>query len=42
MESAPTPMRLVDDGDGVTAVADVDMPVLTADMVRETLERMRR
>ncbi len=25
---APTPMRLVDEGDGVTAVADVEMPVL--------------
>jgi AbrB family looped-hinge helix DNA binding protein len=39
---APTPMRLVDEGDGVIAVADVDMPVLTADMVRDTLERTRR
>ena len=39
---APTPMRLVDSGDGVIAVADVVMPVLTADMVRETLERTRR
>jgi AbrB family looped-hinge helix DNA binding protein len=42
MEPAPTPMRLVDDGEGVTAVADVEMPVLTAEMVRETLERTRR
>ena len=32
-----TPMRLVDEGDGVAAVADADMPVLTADMVRDTL-----
>jgi AbrB family looped-hinge helix DNA binding protein len=39
---APTPMRLVDDGDGVAAVADAEMPVLTADMVRDTLERTRR
>ncbi|GDY30525.1 AbrB/MazE/SpoVT family DNA-binding domain-containing protein [Gandjariella thermophila] len=39
---APTPMRLVDDGEGVVAVADTDMPVLTADMVRDTLERTRR
>lgn len=40
---APTPMRLVDEGDGVTAVADVEsMPMLTAAMVRETLERVRR
>lgn len=38
----PTPMRLVDDGEGVVAVADSDMPVLTADMVRDTLERTRR
>ena len=39
---APTSMRLVDEGDGVTAVADVEMPALTAAMVRETLERVRR
>ena len=39
---ASTPMRLVDDGDGVVAVTDDDMPALTADMVRETLERTRR
>jgi AbrB family looped-hinge helix DNA binding protein len=41
---APTPMSLVDKGDGVVAVVDVDMdmPVLTADMVRDTLERTRR
>ncbi len=32
-------MRLVDEGDGVAGVADADMPVLTADMVRDTLER---
>jgi AbrB family looped-hinge helix DNA binding protein len=37
-----TPMRLVDEGDGVAAVADIDIPVLTAKMVRETLERTRR
>ena len=36
-----TPMRLVDEGDGVAAVADGDMPVLTAGMVRDTLERTR-
>ena len=39
---AATPMRLVDEGDGVAAVADADMPVLTTDMVRDTLERVRR
>ncbi|MDG4828814.1 AbrB/MazE/SpoVT family DNA-binding domain-containing protein [Solwaraspora sp. WMMD1047] len=38
----PTPMRLVDDGDGVAAVADVEMPPLSADLVRETLEQVRR
>jgi AbrB family looped-hinge helix DNA binding protein len=37
-----TPMRLVDEGDGVAAVADIDVPVLTAKMVRETLERILR
>jgi AbrB family looped-hinge helix DNA binding protein len=39
---APTPMTLVDEGDGVVAVAETDMPVLTADLVRATLERTRR
>lgn len=44
LEIAPaaTPMRLVDEGEGAAAVADDDMPVLTADVVRETLERIRR
>jgi AbrB family looped-hinge helix DNA binding protein len=44
LEIAPalTPMRLVDRGDGVVAVADVDIPPLTADLVRQTLERTRR
>jgi AbrB family looped-hinge helix DNA binding protein len=37
-----TPMRLVDEGDGVAAVADGDMPVLTTETVRDTLERTRR
>lgn len=39
---ASTPIRLVNEDDGVAAVADIDMPVLTADMVRDTLERTRR
>jgi AbrB family looped-hinge helix DNA binding protein len=39
---APTPMKLVDEGDGVVAVAEADMPMLTADLVRDTLERTRR
>lgn len=38
----PTPMRLVDEGDGVVAVADAEMPPLTADLVRDTLEQTRR
>jgi AbrB family looped-hinge helix DNA binding protein len=42
IEPAPTPMQLVDDGDGVVAVADADMPILTAAVVRETLDRTRR
>ena len=39
---AATPMRLVDEGDGVAAVADEVMPVLTAEVVRDTLQRIRR
>jgi len=39
---ASTPMKLVDEGDGVVAVTEAEMPVLTADLVRETLERTRR
>jgi AbrB family looped-hinge helix DNA binding protein len=39
---APTPMKLVDEGDGVVAVPEADLPVLTADLVRDTLERTRR
>ncbi|WP_261567869.1 AbrB/MazE/SpoVT family DNA-binding domain-containing protein [Frankia gtarii] len=39
---ASTPMTLVDEGDGVVAVAEADMPVLSADLVRTTLERTRR
>ncbi|WP_157741186.1 hypothetical protein [Jiangella sp. DSM 45060] len=38
----PTPMRLVDEGDGPVAVADVDMPELTTEMVRDVLEQTRR
>ena len=37
-----TPMKLVDEGDGVAAIAETDMPVLTAGVVRDTLERIRR
>jgi AbrB family looped-hinge helix DNA binding protein len=37
-----TPMRLVEHGSGVVAVTDREMPVLTAEMVRDTLEHVRR
>jgi AbrB family looped-hinge helix DNA binding protein len=39
---APTPMRLVDEDDGPVAVADADVPPLTQELVRETLEQVRR
>ncbi len=39
---ATVPMRLVDEGGGAAAVTDADMPVLTAGVVRDTLERTRR
>lgn len=39
---AATPMRLVDEGEGPVAVADAEVPELTAEMVRDTLERTRR
>lgn len=43
IEPAPTSMRLVGDGDGVVAVPDEDeLPPLTDDLVRATLERTRR
>jgi hypothetical protein len=35
-------MRLVDEGDGGVAVAGADLPVLTTDRVRDTLEHVRR
>jgi len=42
VQVVPTPMRLVRRGKGVAAVADRDMPKLTAGQVRETLESVRR
>lgn len=42
IEVAATPMRLKKRGKGLVAVAETRMPALTADMVRETLERVRR
>ena len=42
IEIAPTPMRLEKRGKGVVAVADVPLPKLTAEQVRDTLEQVRR
>lgn len=42
LEVPPTPMRLEQRSHGVVAVADREMPVLTADLVRDTLEHVRR
>jgi AbrB family looped-hinge helix DNA binding protein len=39
---APTPMRLVEREGRVVAEATVDLPALTADVVRDTLEQQRR
>jgi hypothetical protein len=42
IELPTTPMRLEQHEHGVVAVTEREMPVLTAEMVRETLERVRR
>lgn len=42
IEPAPTPMRLKKRGKGQVAVPDAELPPLTAEQVRETLERVRR
>lgn len=42
IEIAATPMRLKKRGKGVVAVPDAGLPALTADQVRDTLERVRR
>jgi AbrB family looped-hinge helix DNA binding protein len=42
IEVAATPVRLKKRGKGVVAVPESAMPELTADLVRETLERIRR
>jgi AbrB family looped-hinge helix DNA binding protein len=42
IEVAPTPMRLVKRGKGVVAVPEGKLPELSAETVRETLERIRR
>ena len=42
IEIASTSMSLQKRGKGVVAVPDAELPVLTADQVRETMERIRR
>lgn len=42
IEISPTPMRLEQRGEGLVAVPEVELPALTADAVREVLERLRR
>jgi hypothetical protein len=42
IEHQATPMRLERRGKRLVAVADREMPRLTAEMVRETLEQVRR
>jgi AbrB family looped-hinge helix DNA binding protein len=42
IEVAPTPMQLKRRGKHLVAVPEEDLPALTADQVRETLERTRR
>jgi AbrB family looped-hinge helix DNA binding protein len=41
-EPVPTPMRLERSADGVAAVPETDLPPLTAEQVRRTLEQTRR
>lgn len=42
VEPTTVAMRLEDTGDGVVAVPAEELPVLTDEMVRQTLERVRR
>lgn len=42
VELEPTPMRLEERDGDLVAVTDRDMPELTPEIVRETLERTRR
>lgn len=41
VQPAPSPMHLERRGGGLVAVPDVEVPMLTADRVRETLEQTR-
>lgn len=42
IEVVATPMQLRKRGKGIVAVPETELPALTADLVRETLERVRR
>jgi len=42
IETAQTPMRLRKRGKDVIAVPDAELPTLTAEQVRDTMERVRR
>jgi AbrB family looped-hinge helix DNA binding protein len=42
VEITPSPMALKRRGKGLVAVPDTEVPALTADEVRDTLERVRR
>ncbi len=42
IEPAPVAMRLEGTGSGLRAVAEVDLPPLTAEQVRAALEQTRR
>ena len=42
IQAAPTPMRLERRGKGLVAVTEIDVPSLSTEKVRETLERIRR
>jgi AbrB family looped-hinge helix DNA binding protein len=42
IDIAATPVRLKKRGKSVVAVPEVELPVLTADQVREALEKVRR
>ena len=42
IEIAATPMQLKKRGKGMVAVPDAELPPLTVELVRETLERIRR
>ena len=42
IEIVPTPVTLKKRGKGVVAVPDTELPILTGEQVRDTLERVRR